>query len=123
MDVLEQAKADQVGEHAGAAIGHKGQGNSGHRHHAHSHSNIFVHLEGEPGDYSHDYQLSKEIFGSLGNQERSEEENSKEQENQRATQKSEFFTGNCKNKVSLLFGNETTICLRTIEQALPQKSA
>jgi len=74
MDVLEQSEANEVSEHTRAAIGHKGQRDTGHRHQTHRHSNIFKGLEGEPGDDAHTYQSPKGVARSSGDNKGSEEE-------------------------------------------------
>ena len=78
MDVLQQPKADQSGEHGGTTIGDKGQGNACHRHQPHGHPNIFKGLKRKPSDHPNAYQPAKEIIGSLGDQKGPPEEEAKE---------------------------------------------
>jgi len=123
MDVLQESEANQIGEHTGAAIAHKGQRNASHGHQPHGHADIFIHLECEPGDDADTDQLSEHVICSAGDQKRSEEKYGKEHQNQRASNKASFFTSNGENKVGLLLRNESTIGLRSAENSLTNQTA
>ena len=122
MDILKEPKADQGGEHGGASIGDKWQGNPGHRHQAHRHPNILKRLEREPGDNPHTDQSTKEVIGALGDQEGSPEEEPKEEEHEAASKESGLLPRNCKDEVGLLLGDKSAIGLRSIEQPSAQDS-
>lgn len=120
MDILEEPKTDQGGEHGGASIGDKWQGNPGHRHQAHGHPNILKGLEREPGDDPHTDQSTKEVIGALGDQEGSPEEEPKEEKHEPASKESSLLPGNCKDEVGLLLRDESAICLWAVEQPSAQ---
>ena len=115
MDVLEQAEANQGGEHAGAAIGNKWQRHTSHWHQTHGHADIFKGLESKPSDHAYADQSTKEIIRALSNQKRSPEEEAEEPDDQSGTDKSGLLTRYCKNKVGLLFWHKATIGLRAVE--------
>ena len=82
MDVLEQAEANQGGEHARAAIGNKWQRHTGHWHKAHGHTDIFKGLKGKPTDNANADQPTKEIIRALSDQKRSPEKEAEEPDDQ-----------------------------------------
>ena len=123
MDILEEPKAHQSGEHGGSAVGDKGQGYPRHWHQPHSHPDIFKGLEGEPGDHPNADQSAEEVIGALGDQERSPEEEAKEEEHQPRSEKAGLLPCHGKDEVGLLFRDEAAVGLWSVEEAATQDSA
>ena len=122
MDVLEQAEADQSGEHGRSAVRDKWQRHSGHRHQPHGHADIFKGLEGEPADYPDTDQPPEEVVGSLGNQKSSPEKEAEEEQDQSRADKSSLFTCHGEDEVGLLLWYKATVGLWTIKETSADNS-